>query len=323
MKPAKLLAAMILLCAAALPSFSWAQDYPSRSILFVVPFTPGTTADSLARMMQPHISQRWSVPVVVENRPGAAGIIGIDSVAKANPDGYTYLFTSTAFGTLAAMNPKLPYDPDKSFAPVMLVGTSPLSLVVSNSFPANTVKEFIVQAQKRPGDLNYASAGTGSVFHLSMELLQHETGTKMVHVPYKGTTGVINDLIAGHVQASMMVLQTAVPLVQGGRVRMLAVMSSQRAQAFPDVPTIVESGFPNMIVEAWTGVMVPAKTPPAVISKFNGEVNKVLALQDVKAAAARIDVTLAGGTPETLDALVKKEIKQWTQVVQRANIKPE
>jgi tripartite-type tricarboxylate transporter receptor subunit TctC len=321
MKPAKLLAGMVLLWAG--PVFTLAQDYPSRSILFVVPFTPGTTADSLARMMQPHISQRWSVPVVVENRPGAAGIIGIDSVAKANPDGYTYLFTSTAFGTLAAINPKLPYDPDKSFAPVMLVGTSPLSLVVSNRFPANTVKELIDQAKKRPGDLNYASAGTGSVFHLSMELLQHEAGTKMVHVPYKGTTGVTNDLIAGHVQASMMVLQTAVPLVQSGRVRMLAVMSSQRAQAFPDVPTIVESGFPNMIVEAWTGVMVPAKTPPAVISKFNGEVNKVLALQDVKAAAARIDVTLAGGTPETLDALVKKEIKQWTQVVQRANIKPE
>jgi tripartite-type tricarboxylate transporter receptor subunit TctC len=323
MKPAKLLAGMSLLCAAGLPVFTLAQDYPSRSILFVVPFTPGTTADSLARLMQPHISQRWGVPVVVENRPGAAGIIGIDSVAKANPDGYTYLFTSTAFGTLAAMNPKLPYDPDKSFAPVMLLGTSPLSLVVSNHFAANTVKEFIVQAKKQPGDLNYASAGTGSVFHLSMELLQHEAGTKMIHVPYKGTTGVINDLIAGHVQASMMVFQTAVPLVQSGRVRMLAVMSSQRAQALPDVPTIVESGFPNMIVEAWTGVMVPAKTPPAVISKFNGEVNKVLALQDVKAAAAKMDVTLAGGTPETLDALVKKEIKQWAQVVQRANIKPE
>ena len=323
MKPAKLIAGMALLCAAALPVFSWAQDYPSRSILFVVPFSPGTAADSLARLTQPHISQRWGVPVVVENKPGAAGIIGIDSVARANPDGYTYLFTSTAFGTLAAMNPKLPYDPDKSFAPVMLLGTSPLSLVVYSHFPANTVKEFIVQAKKRPGDLNYASAGTGSVFHLSMELLQHEAGTRMIHVPYKGTTGVINDLIAGHVQASMMVFQTAVPLVQSGRVRMLAVMSSQRAQALPDVPTIVESGFPNMIVEAWTGVMVPAKTPLAVISKFNGEVNKVLALQDVKAAAAKIDVTLAGGTPETLDALVKKEIKQWAQVVQRANIKPE
>ena len=321
MKPAKLIAAMALLCAAA--SAAWAQDYPSRAILLVVPFTPGTTADSLARLVQPRLSQRWGVPVVVENRPGASGIIGIDSVAKANPDGYTYLFASTAFGTLAAMHPKLPYDPDKSFAPVMLLGTSPLSLVVSDRFPGKTVKEMIALAKARPGEINYASAGTGSVFHLTMELLQHEAGTRMVHVPYKGTTGVSNDLMAGHVQVSMMVFQTAVPLVQSGRVRMLAVMSPQRAQALPDVPTMVESGFPNMVVEAWTGVMVPAKTPPAAISKFNAEVNKVLALQDVKAAAARIDVTLAGGTPETLDALVKKEIKQWAEVVQRANIKPE
>jgi tripartite-type tricarboxylate transporter receptor subunit TctC len=288
-----------------------------------VPFTPGTTADSLARLLQPHLSQRWGVPVVVENKPGAAGMIGIDAVAKANADGYTFLFTSTAFGTIAAMNPKLPYDPDKSFAPVMLLGTSPLSLVVPQHFPAHTVKEFIEQAKKRPGELNYASAGTGSVFHLSMELLQREAGTRMVHVPYKGTQGVINDLISGHVQASMMVFQTALPLVQSGRARMLAVMSSQRAQALPDVPTIVEAGFPSLIVEAWTGVMVPAKTPAAVIGKFNAEVNKLLALPDVKAAAARIDVTLAGGAPETLDALVRKEIRQWTQVVQQANIKPE
>jgi tripartite-type tricarboxylate transporter receptor subunit TctC len=314
------MAAVALLCAAG---SGWAQDYPSRAISFVVPFTPGTTADSLARLLQPHLSQRWGVPVVVENKPGAAGMIGIDAVAKANPDGYTFLFTSTAFGTIAAMNPKLPYDPDKSFAPVMLLGTSPLSLVVPQHFPAHTVKEFIEQAKKRPGELNYASAGTGSVFHLSMELLQREAGTRMVHVPYKGTQGVINDLISGHVQASMMVFQTALPLVQSGRARMLAVMSSQRAQALPDVPTIVEAGFPSLIVEAWTGVMVPAKTPAAVIGKFNAEVNKLLALPDVKAAAARIDVTLAGGAPETLDALVKKEIRQWTQVVQQANIKPE
>jgi len=312
-----------MLFAAALPMSTHAQEYPAKSILFIVPFTPGTVADSLARLMQTHISQRWSVPVVVENRAGAAGIIGIDSVARAAPDGYTYLFTSTAFGTLAAANPKLPYDPNRSFAPVMLVGTSPLSLVVSNYFPAKTVKELIAQAKRRPGDLNYASAGTGSVFHLSMELFQYETGTKMVHVPYKGTTGVMSDLVAGHVGASMMVFQTAVPLVQSGKLRMLAVMSPQRTRLLPDVPTIVEAGYPGMVVEAWTGVMVPAKTPLAVIGKFNGEVNKVLALQEVKDVTAKIGVTLVGGPPETLDNLVKKEIKQWTQVVQRANIKPE
>ena len=312
-----------LLCAAALPTLSGAQDYPSRSILFVVPFTPGTAADSLARLMQTHVSQRWGVPVVVENRAGAAGAIGIDSVARAAPDGYTYLFTSTAFGTLAAINPKLPYDPNRSFAPVMLMGTSPLSLVVNNYFPARTVKEFIAQVKKRPGDLNYASSGTGSVFHLTMELLQSETGTRMVHVRYKGTTGVMSDLVAGHVQASLMVFQTAAPLVQNGRLRMLAVMSPRRTQLLPEVPTIVEAGYPNMVVEAWTGVMVPARTPPAVIGKFNGEVNKILALQEVKDTASKAGVTLAGGTPETLDALVKKEIQQWTRVVQRANVKPE
>lgn len=259
----------------------------------------------------------------MENRAGAAGAIGIEAVAKAPPDGHSLLFASTAFGTLAAVNSKLPYDPNRSFAPVMLVGTSPLSLVVSNYFPANTVKELIAQAKKRPGDLNYATSGSGSVFHLSMELLQYETGTKMVHVPYKGTTGVVSDLIAGHVQASMMVFQTATPLVQNGRLRMLAVMSPQRSQLLPQVPTIVEAGFPNMIVEAWTGVMVPARTPPAAIARFNGEVNKILALQEVKDTAGKIGVTLVGGTPETLDALVRKEIKQWTEVVQRTNIKVE
>src|SRR6266487_1159488 len=149
------------------------------------------------------------------------------------------------------------------------------------------------------------------------------SGTRMIHVPYKGTTGVVNDLIAGHVPVTMMVFQTAAPLVQSGRVRMLAVMSSQRIQALPDVPTMVESVFPNMVVDAWTGGMVPAKTPPAVIGRFNGEVNKVLALPEMKAAAAKIDVTLVGGGPETLDALVRKEIRQWTEVAQRANIKPE
>lgn len=312
-----------LLLAAALPVLSRAQEYPAKPILFVVPFTPGTVADSLARIMQTHIAQRWGVSVVVENRAGAAGIIGIDSVARAAPDGYTYLFTSTAFGTLAAMNPKLPYDPMRSFAPVMLLGTSPLSLVVNPYFPAKTVKELVAQARRRPGDLNYASAGTGSVFHLTMERFQHETGTKMVHVPYKGTTGVINDLVAGHVGASLMVFQTAAPLVQSGRLRMLAVLSPQRTQLLPEVPTIVEAGFPNMVVEAWTGVMVPAKAPPVVVAKFNGEANKILALPEVRNAAAKIGVTLAGGTPETLDNLVKKEIQQWSKVVQQANIRPE
>ncbi len=323
MKTGKLIVATALACAAVSSSLCGAQEYPAKPILFVVPFTPGTVADTLSRLMQVQLSKSWGQTVVVENRPGAAGIIGIDSVARAAPDGYTYLFTSTAFGTIPAVNSKLPYDPQRSFAPVMLMGTSPLSLVVSNYFPAKTVKELIAQAKRRPGDLNYASAGTGSVFHLTMELLQHETGTKMVHVPYKGTTGVMNDLVAGHVAGSLMVFQTAVPLVQAGRIRMLAVMSPNRTKVLPDVPTIVEAGYPSMVVEAWTGVMVPAKTPPAVIAKFNGDVNKILGQPDVQATAGKIGVTLVGGAPDVLENLVRKEMKQWAQVAQRANIKSE
>ncbi len=321
MKLRKLLAGLALLCAVALPGHARAQEYPSRPLLFIVPFTPGTTTDSLARLLGAHITQRWGVPVVVDNRPGASGIIGMDAVARASPDGYTFLFAATAFGTLAAVHPKLPYDPQKSFAPVMLLGTSPLTLVVTNYFPARTVKEFIALVKKRPGELNYATSGTGSVFHLSMELLQHQTGTRMLHVPYKGTTGAMSDLVAGHVQASMMVLQTIAPLVQSGRVRMLAVMGLQRSPLFPQVPTMGESGVPDIVADSWAGVMVPARTPPAVIAKFNTEINGILALQEVKDAAAKIGVSLAGGTPDALDALVRREIQVWTRVAQRANIK--
>src|SRR5262245_11005039 len=267
MKLRVITSAAVLLCAAALPAASPAQDYPSRPIRFIVPFTPGTTADSLARLIGPQVSQRWNVPVVVDNRSGASGMIGIELVATANPDGYTFLFASTAFGTLAATHPKPSYDPFRSFAPVVLVGTSPLTLVVAVKFPATSVREFIEQVRKQPGAYNYATSGAGSVFHLSMELLKQENNLNIVHVPYKGTTGVLADLAAGHVQASMLVFQTIAPLAQGGKVRMLAVMGPQRMPQFPQVPTLVESGV-NMVVENWTGVMAPAKTPPAVIKKL-------------------------------------------------------
>ena len=312
-----------LLLAAALPVLAHAQDYPSRPIRFIVPFTPGTAADTWARLLGPHISQRWNVPVVVDNRSGASGIIGMEVCAQANPDGYTLLFTATAFGTLAAMNPKLPYDPHRSFAPVLLLGTSPLTLVVANKFPASSVPELIEQARKQPGAFNYASSGTGSVFHLTMEWFKQENGINLVHVPYKGTAGVVADLIAGHVQASMMVFQTVAPHVQGGRVRMLAVLGRERAPQFPQVPTLAESGMPNMIVDAWTGVMAPAKTPRGTIAKLNGEFNALLARSDVRETLARAGVSITGGAPETLDALVRREMKQWVQVVKRADIKAE
>ncbi|HEV7618375.1 MAG TPA: tripartite tricarboxylate transporter substrate binding protein [Burkholderiaceae bacterium] len=316
----KTLVAIVLLCTALLPLLCRAQAYPSRPIQFIVPYTAGTTADVLARLLGTKISQRWNVPIVVDNRVGAAGIIGTQAVARAEPDGYTFLFAATSYGTLAALNPKLPYDPIKSFAPVSLLGTSAMTLVINNKFPAENVREFIEQVKKQPGVLNYASPGIGGSQHLAMELFKQETGINLVHVPYKGTAGALNDIVAGHVQASVVSLQSATPLVQSGKMRMLAVMSRERAPTFPQVPTLTEAGLGNMVIETWYGVMAPAGTPPAVIAKINAEINNLLTLPDVKEAMAKQGVDPAGGQPEKLDALVRSELKLWTRVVTRGNI---
>ncbi len=319
MKLATLLA-IVGLGAAVLPSLSQAQDYPSRAIQFVIPSTAGTTGDQLARVLGPKLSQRWNVPVVVDNKAGASGVIGNDAAAKAAPDGYTFLFIPSTYATLAATNPKLPYDPIKSFAPVSLLGTSPWTVVVNNKFPATNVREFVEQVKKQPGIVNYASPGAGTAQHLIMELFKQETGTDMIHVPYKGSAGVLNDIVAGHVQASVVSLQSATQLVQSGKMRILAVMSRERAPTFPQVPTLVESGYGNLLVETWYGVMAPAGTPPAVISKMNSEINSLLALAEVKEAMAKMGVDPAGGKSEKLDALIRSEIKLWSQVVMRGKI---
>lgn len=320
MKPGHFASGIALVLAAATPLASLAQEYPSRPIRFIVPFTPGTAADTWARLMGPQISQRWGVPIVVDNRSGASGIIGMEAAANANPDGHTFIFLATAFGTLAVMNPKLPYDPHRSFSPVMILGASPLTLVVANKFPAMSVRELIEQARKQPGAINYASSGTGSVFHLTMEWFKQENGINLVHVPYKGTAGVTADLIAGQVQASLMVFQTIVPHVQGGRVRMLAVLGRERMPQMPQVPTLAESGMAGMVVEAWAGVMAPAKTPRSAIDRLNAEINALAALPENRETLTRAGIRIIGGKPDALDKLVRSEIKRWAEVVKRGNI---
>jgi tripartite-type tricarboxylate transporter receptor subunit TctC len=311
---------MILMCASALPALSLAQNYPSRPIQFIVPYTPGTTADVLARLLGVRITQRWNVPVVVDNRTGASGIIGAAAVAKAAPDGYTFLFAATSFSTLAAINPTLPYDPVKSFAPVSLLGTSAMTLVVNSKFPANNVREFVEQIKKQPGLVNYSSPGTGGSQHLAMELFKQETGINIIHIPYKGSAGATNDLIGGHVQASVVSLQTASPFVKSGSIRMLAVMGRERAAAFPQVPTLVELGYGNMLVGTWYGVLAPAGTPPAVIAKMNAELNDLLTLPELKEAMAKQGVDPAGGKPEVFGALLQRELELWSKVVARGKI---
>jgi tripartite-type tricarboxylate transporter receptor subunit TctC len=315
----RLLAATLL--AAGWISPAAAQDYPARAIQLIVPSTPATTGDQLARLLGPLLAQRWKVPVVVDNRAGAGGLIGIDAAAKAAPDGYTLLFSATAFSTLPALKAQLPFDPLKNFSSVLLLGGSPLVLAVANGVPATTVREFIEYVKKQPpGSVNYASPGAGSVHHLTMELFKQQTGLTMTHVPYKGTAGALNDLAAGHVQAGVVALQSSLALVQAGKFRLLAVIGPQRAAQFPNVPTLGEAGVPNVVSEAWYGITAPAGTPPAVLEKLNTEVNALLLLPEVKDALARMGVNAAGGKPERLDSVVRSELVMWKQVVQKGHI---
>jgi tripartite-type tricarboxylate transporter receptor subunit TctC len=321
MKLKKLFAATSVICASILPSLSHAQHYPSRAIQFIVPYTPGTTADSMARLLGTKISQRWGVPVIVDNKVGASGIIGTDAVAKAAPDGYTFLFTATNHGTLAAVNPKLPYEPIKSFAPVVLLGTNSMTLVVGSKYPVKTVRELVDQVKKQPDALNYASPGVGGAQHLAMELFKQETGISMLHVPYKGSAGALLDIVAGHVQAGVVSVQTATPYVKRGDMRMLAIMGRERVPTFPQVPTMAEAGFGNnMVVDTWYGVFAPAGTPAAVVNKLNAEINSLFGLPEMKEAMAKMGLNPGGGTPAKLDTLVRDEIKMWTAVATRGKI---
>jgi tripartite-type tricarboxylate transporter receptor subunit TctC len=298
-----------------------AQDFPARAVHITVPYTPGTGADILARVLGPRLAERWKAAVVVDNRAGATGNIGTEFVAKSAPDGYSLLFTATSFGTNPALARSLPFDPLKSFAPVALVATRAVAVVVNPQLSAKSLREFIDLAKRQPGKLYYSSPGNGGPQHLAMELLKLETGIDLVHVPYKGAAGALTDLIGGHVQAMVSALQTVAPHVQSGKLRMLAVMSSERSGAFPDVPTMREEGLPQLEVETWYGVLAPAGTPDVIISTVNSELNALLKDPGIRDFMARQGMSAAGGPPEKLATLLKEELARWSRVVTQAHIK--
>jgi tripartite-type tricarboxylate transporter receptor subunit TctC len=312
-----------LLALAAVASWTpaVAQTFPQRNVQIVVPFTPGVGADILARLLGPRLSERWKVSVIVENRAGATGNIGADLVAKAAPDGHTVLFAATSFGTTPSLYKSLPFDPVKSFAPLVLIATSGLGLVVHPQLPPKSVREFVQLAKRRPGDLLYSSPGNGGPQHLTMELFKLEAGIDVVHVPYKGLAGAITDAMGGHVQAMVSATQTAQPYVTGGRLRMLGVMSGERAPAFPQVPTFKEQGFPSLEVYTWYAAFAPAATPAAVVMRINADLNAVLQQPEVRDQLEKQGMTPAGGPPERLAELVKSELARWQRVVTAAKIK--
>jgi tripartite-type tricarboxylate transporter receptor subunit TctC len=302
------------------PGAAHAQAYPSRTIAIVVPFTPGTGADVIARLLQPRLAERLKVPVVIENKVGASGAIGTEFVAKAPADGYTLLFTATSHGTLPAMKRTLPYDAVKSFAPVALAATSAMSFVVGPQVPATTMTQFLVLAKRSPGALYYSSPGAGSIQNLAMELVKLENGIDVVHVPYKGSAGAAADLVGGHVQATVAALQTMAPFVQSGRLRMLAVLSAERSPAFPDVPTMKELGHPALVVDTWYGIYAPAGTAPEIVARLNAEVNALLREADIREALARQGMTPVVDRPQRLGELVEQELARWHRVVASSGI---
>ncbi len=311
------LAVLLLASGASAQESAW----PSRTIQMVVPYTPGTGADILARILGPKLGERWKVGVVTDNRAGASGNIGTDFVAKAAPDGYTLLCTATSFGTNPAINQKLPFDPVRSFTPVILLATSTMAVIVTQGLPARSMREFLDLARGQPGKLYYSSPGNGGPQHLAMELLKLDAQIDLVHVPYKGSGGALADLVGGHVQAMIVSLQTAAPYVQSGKLRMLAVMSAERSQAFSQVPTLKELGLADLEVETWYGVFAPAGTSQAVIARANTEMNALLKQSEIRELLAKQGMAPAGGTPERLGELVRKELARWSRVVVAAGIK--
>lgn len=308
-----------LLFAAAVPAY--AQTYPDRPVRLVVPFPPGGGNDILARTVGNRLTEVIRQQVVVDNRGGAGGALGATLVANAPSDGYTMLLGSV--GTLAqnaALKPNLPYNPPRDFAGVALLATSSFVLAVHPSVAAKSVQELIALAKAQPGKLNYASAGTGSSLHMAGEIFTNATGTNIVHVPYKGTSPAMTDLLTGRVQMIVATMPPVLPHIKSGKLRALGVTTAKRAAAAPNVPTIAESGVKGFEVTNWQGIVAPRKTPRSIIEKMNRDLLATLALPGMSEALAKQGLEPAGGTPAEFDKLIEAEIAKYTKVAKAANI---
>ncbi len=295
--------------------------YPEKPIRIVVAYTPAGATDILARTVGQKLNEVWGQPVIIDNRPGANGNIGTEYAAKATPDGYTILMvTAGTHGINPSLYRKLGFDAVKDFEAVSLVAMVPNIFVVNNSLPAKDVREFIAYAKANPGKLNYGSPGNGSTAHLSMELFKSMTGIQMVHIPYKGSAGVLADLIGGQIVATMDNMPPYLPQVKAGKIRALAVSPAKRSAAAPDIPTVAESGVPGYDSGAWFGLVAPAHTPKDVVNKLSRETARILQLADVRARLTDLGAEPVGGTPEQFAAHIKSEIAKWAKVIKEANV---
>ena len=313
-----------------LAAFAWsgstlAAEYPSRALRLVVSFPPGGSADFQARILGPKLTEQLGQQIVVDNRSGGSGVVALELVAKSAADGYTLLLGPMSGLTMnPALFSKLPYDSVKDFAPISMTSRVTLALVANSSLPANSVKELIALAKASPGKLSYGSTGIGNVTHLAGEMLKTIAGIDMVHVPYKGAGPQLIDVMGGNVAVGFVSLTGAIPHVRGGRLKALVVTSKQRSSAAPDIPTVSEVGMPDIeIATGWFGILAPARTPKAVISRLNAEIVKAIQMPEVHTRFTGQGLDPATSTVEEFAALIKSDLVRWAQVIKQAGIRAE
>ena len=316
---------MLLLAAGGVlhAASSAAQDYPGRSIRLVVPYAPGSTTDTLARLLGTKLTAALGQQVVIDNRAGAAGNIGTDIVAKAAADGYTLAVVPGSHAINPSLYAKLPFDPVKDFAPVALIGSAPLLIAAHPAVAASSMRELIALAKAKPGEIRYASGGSGSPSHLSMELLKSMAGIDLVHVPYKGGGSVLTALLSAEVQLTPSGALVLLPLARAGRIRLLATTGAKRLAVLPEVATVAESGVPGYVVTGWWGMLAPAGTPRPVVQKLNAEIGRALQSADLRERLAADGIEAAGGTPDAFAEYLRREISLWSKVVRDSGARAE
>ncbi|MBI3044013.1 MAG: tripartite tricarboxylate transporter substrate binding protein [Betaproteobacteria bacterium] len=319
----RILAALAALAVAGTTFAQGAAGYPSRPIRLVVSFAPGGTADTVGRIVGEGLAARLGQPVVADNRPGANSAVACEIVSQANPDGYTMVIVAAGFAVNPSLRKKLPYDSLRDFAPVGLAGSGPYLLTVHPSVPAKTLGEFIAWAKARPGQVTYASTGIGSPPHLAAELLRSMAGLDLVHVPYKGGGQVMPDFLAGRVPMFFGSISTLVAHIRAGKLRAIAMTTPQRAPAMPEVPTFDESGLKGYDVTGWYGLLVPGKTPPAIVNRLNTELRHALGDPQVRKQLEARGITPTPVTPAEFAKLIRTEIPKWAKLMKAAGIKPQ
>ncbi len=311
----------VLGCALGFGAAQVHAQYPNKLVRIVVPFPPGGSTDLLARKLAEKLQASMGQSFIVENKPGAGGAVGSEFVAKAPPDAYTLLLGVTGSHAISvSLNPKLPYHPLKDFAPISMVVSAPLVIVVGPGFPANTLAEYVMYAKSKPEQVTHSSPGNGTSMHLTGEMFNLAAGTKLVHVPYKGSAGAVNDLIGGQVQSMFGDFLVVLPQVKAGRIKALGVTSLKRHPLLPDVPTVAESGYPGFEALSWQGLFAPAGTPPEIIAKLNAETLKALGSEDFRETFAKQGFLVAGSTPQEFRAFIEAEIPKWARIIKAGGV---